>query len=706
MKSLQNQYNLIKEGKGNKELFLKEAKAQFPQYISNVQTFDQVIHSLTEKGILSETLMLGGVAQPKNQDWFKIFNENVKAELKDTDKEVEEMETRGYNYKEKNNNNISTAEMLKGYYVEMRDPKHAEKTEDQIKAIVVKNLEKDPLFYVKDGEFGVKGLGYKSEHPGLPKDIYGNYALGIEPKVKLTGKYKSSGMEPVKLNESKHSDEADLKIYKSELNMLNKTKPTGEKQLKRKAELEKKIADLEKKVTEVFYGSSDGDYEADQKNEQIAYHNYDKGLKAYREGDFLKADEYYKTALKYGSYLGYTEQDLPPYEKATGSSLEEGEEEYRRKMLPNKVKGIADTIDIKSTLERLAPEVWGEPSFEKAKQKFLTFIEGSRMNPATKKQMLFNLSTINTKGRLDQYLANSLLNFEKLGVKEGMISEGSGMSLRDAMKQAKEESRNGYVQHIEDSGDGTFSIADWYDSDKTIASYENGVLINDKTDEYELDELDMTGIAGSEDEEEVRQGMKGINTPKHETLSEAKKRDIEKHIKEIEKMGEVAAWDHRITKAQEKIDELMNEMTMTESDQVAKYVDKEAVKGLKKDIALLEKKKALYEKQKARAAKRMKDKSMMEDTVLEDSPVLEVDATSMPTTAMMLRMADSNPEKFKEYVKQMDADPAFKTQFMKKLSPTEKEELTKKIEAHSKTKTESWSGMVRELITRKNLRLR
>jgi hypothetical protein len=147
-------------------------------------------------------------------------------------------------------------------------------------------------------------------------------------------------------------------------------------------------------------------------------------------------------------------------------------------------------------------------------------------------------------------------------------------------------------------------------------------------------------------------------------------------------------------------------MTVTEGDDVKDMVDKKAVKELKKDIALLEKKKALYEKQKARAAKRMKDKSMMEDTVLEDSPVLEVDATSMPTTAMMLQMADNNPEKFKEYVKQMDADPAFKTQFMKKLSPTEKGELTKKIEAHSKTKTESWSGMVRELITRKNLRLR
>jgi hypothetical protein len=194
MKSLQNQYNLIKEGKGNKEIFLKEVKAQFPQYITNVQTFNQVIHSLTEKGIINETITLVTSNTPIGKDWFKVFKENtenVKAELKDTDKEVVEKETAGYDYKAKNNNNISTAEMLKGYYVEMKDPKNAEKTEDQIKAIVVKNLEKDLLFYVKDGEFGIKGLGYTDTHPGLG------------PTKEVTGKYKSSGMEPVKLNEAK-----------------------------------------------------------------------------------------------------------------------------------------------------------------------------------------------------------------------------------------------------------------------------------------------------------------------------------------------------------------------------------------------------------------------------------------------------------------------------------------------------------------------
>jgi hypothetical protein len=51
---------------------------------------------------------------------------------------------------------------------------------------------------------------------------------------------------------SKHSLEADLKIYQSELNMLNKIKSTGEKHLKRKEELEKKISDLSKQLNENY----------------------------------------------------------------------------------------------------------------------------------------------------------------------------------------------------------------------------------------------------------------------------------------------------------------------------------------------------------------------------------------------------------------------------------------------------------------------
>jgi hypothetical protein len=41
---------------------------------------------------------------------------------------------------------------------------------------------------------------------------------------------------------------------------------------------------------------------------------YEKGLEAYLEGNFSRAENYYKGALKAGGWLGWTEKDLPPYE--------------------------------------------------------------------------------------------------------------------------------------------------------------------------------------------------------------------------------------------------------------------------------------------------------------------------------------------------------------------------------------------------------
>jgi len=67
-----------------------------------------------------------------------------------------------------------------------------------------------------------------------------------------------------------------------------------------------------------YYSSdpSDGDRDAEIETTGQAYALYDKGLEAYSEGDFLKAERYYNDALKVGSYLGWDEQELPPYEKA------------------------------------------------------------------------------------------------------------------------------------------------------------------------------------------------------------------------------------------------------------------------------------------------------------------------------------------------------------------------------------------------------
>ena len=195
MKTLQTQYNLIKEGKGDKAYFMKLARYNFPDLVTPVLSYNDTITVLKNKSILSEGI--GGVVTTgKKQDWHAIFNENManlkeekeaKAEEKETTKEVTDMATRGYDYKDtKNYDNVFGQEFLKGFYTEMQDPKNEDKTVEELRAIVAKNLAKDLSHYVKDGQFGIKGVGYTTEAPGL----------GTPKEAK--GKHKSSGYGDLK----------------------------------------------------------------------------------------------------------------------------------------------------------------------------------------------------------------------------------------------------------------------------------------------------------------------------------------------------------------------------------------------------------------------------------------------------------------------------------------------------------------------------
>jgi hypothetical protein len=225
MKTLQEHYNAIKNGKGNKAQFLKQARQLFPQYFNQYSDFDTATNVLKSKQIISEAA--GGVISKGFDifDWKKILAEEAKAEEKKVSKEVEEDQEHNFDYKDmKNADNINFNEILKGYYAEMKDPKNAEKTGDELKAIVVKNLAKDPLYYTKDGEFGVKGVGYTTEAPGLgePK----------EPK----GKYKSSGYGDLdtdgKIEKAKANVQDSLGDREAKTSMPKKVKEMPDKGVK------------------------------------------------------------------------------------------------------------------------------------------------------------------------------------------------------------------------------------------------------------------------------------------------------------------------------------------------------------------------------------------------------------------------------------------------------------------------------------------
>ena len=197
MRTLTEQYRSVKEGKGPKDVFLKEAKRQFPNLVTNKATFKEASTILKQKGIISENYVdlkpINNVIERKKEGYENAFAEflaeaEAKAEEKKVSKEVEETEEHNYDYEDKKDpNNMIFGQIQMGYYYEMKQEKNADKTIDEIKDIVFKNLAKDPIYYTKNGQFG-EDIGYTDDAPSLgPTD---------EPK----GKYKSSGYGNLKEN--------------------------------------------------------------------------------------------------------------------------------------------------------------------------------------------------------------------------------------------------------------------------------------------------------------------------------------------------------------------------------------------------------------------------------------------------------------------------------------------------------------------------
>tara|TARA_R110000772_G_scaffold146922_1_gene257366 strand:- start:68 stop:1225 length:1158 start_codon:yes stop_codon:yes gene_type:complete len=109
---------------------------------------------------------------------------------------VENIDSHNYDYNPKveNINNVNAQELLSGVQLEINYNK--ELSLDEAMELAVKNLAKDPLHYVKEGQFGIKGLGYKeSRQQQSDGETYGG--SGFSEKLKEGG----DSMVPVKESE-------------------------------------------------------------------------------------------------------------------------------------------------------------------------------------------------------------------------------------------------------------------------------------------------------------------------------------------------------------------------------------------------------------------------------------------------------------------------------------------------------------------------
>ena len=110
------------------------------------------------ENFLAEGGTLDPIVNTEEKVNTKEEDEKIKAEAKKVDKTVENVDSHNYDYKAENINNVNAQEVLTGIQCEINYNK--ELTLDEAKELAVKNLSKDPLHYVKEGQFGIKGLGY------------------------------------------------------------------------------------------------------------------------------------------------------------------------------------------------------------------------------------------------------------------------------------------------------------------------------------------------------------------------------------------------------------------------------------------------------------------------------------------------------------------------------------------------------------------
>jgi hypothetical protein len=287
MKSTKNQYIDLKEGKMSQANFMRSVRMNFPQYVTNVTSFDDTIKILKNKGILSETVIkesevLSQAAQDENYDKVGTDGYDNVSETKSKAEEIADLKaeikalmdssshqdpeivsdkiddikakiaklkaekTESLNeavndsgkqeyskFSENTNDNFN--ELTDGISIEHEC--YPTKTYDEIVKIVTKNLKKDPFYYTIYKLTGIAGSKIETMDASKPETHQMKYVKGEESYVD-----KVRGMKPVKDVEKFKADKTKAtkaKVKSVEVDVFSivaksqrgipKMKPLGEK---------------------------------------------------------------------------------------------------------------------------------------------------------------------------------------------------------------------------------------------------------------------------------------------------------------------------------------------------------------------------------------------------------------------------------------------------------------------------------------------
>lgn len=179
--------------------------------------------------------------------YAEYLAEEAKAIEKKTSKEVEEVAESNFDYSDvKNLDNQIGQEVLNGIYFEAKQ--NPDKTLDEIRGIVSKNLEKDGQYYINNAMFGIKGLGAETMKN---EEVSGKHAAsGYSDKLKKVVKESLMGESYSEFQRDDKGAKGVDKRDKGEEDAFGAGVAKGEKIEKKKAKKAKKES-IDTKLAEI-----------------------------------------------------------------------------------------------------------------------------------------------------------------------------------------------------------------------------------------------------------------------------------------------------------------------------------------------------------------------------------------------------------------------------------------------------------------------
>ena len=182
--------------------------------------------------------------------------------------------------------NLYGEAFLQGYYTELKDPANEGKDVAELKEIVAKNLTKDKTYYTTEAQFGIKGIGYTDEAPGLKASKSDQMVPVKENMIKLTDLINEAvagyvDLRPIGMTNENARTDAEEEGYKDGMrDEKEDLKAKPKKKKAKKESIDTKLAEIGKQgdIVKLEAQIAYVDESIDLKNERITMVTEDENL--------------------------------------------------------------------------------------------------------------------------------------------------------------------------------------------------------------------------------------------------------------------------------------------------------------------------------------------------------------------------------------------------------------------------------------------